>query len=227
MSLKYIAEMRKYEKFLRGVNNCSLDYTYKAKILSSSLTNAIRKISLGNHLNLISDITGEYQYNTLSEQSLDYWIDSLAHRFGFCAILEADRINHATFERVRRLRLRVTSIISYPSLFLTLTFTNKVLRSTSKQTRRRYVSRFLRSISINYVANIDYGKKKGREHYHALVQVDSIDHTLWSYGAINFERVYNESTLDSERLSSYIAKLTNHAIKKTTKREHLIYPKKS
>lgn len=224
MSLKYIGEMRRYEKFLRGVGDLSVDYSYKAKILKSSLTSSISKISKFTHINILSDFTGEY--SSFSDNTLDYWFDSLAHKYGFCALLEADRINHATFERTRRLKLRVESIISYPSLFLTLTFTNKVLNTTSKQTRRRYVARFLKSITNNYVANIDYGSKKGREHYHALVQVERVDHTTWTYGAINFEVVSYESTDSRDKLSKYIAKLTNHAIKKTTNREHLIYPKK-
>lgn len=227
MSLKNMAELRRYEKFLRGVTISPIDYTYKAKILKSSLSNAIKKISLCNHLNILSDFTGEFYSQSLSDSSLNMWFDSLAHKYGFCAILEAERINNATYHRTIRLKKRVESIISYPSLFLTLTFTNKVLSTTSKVTRRRYVARYLKSITNNYVANIDYGSKKGREHYHALVQVDFIDHTGWSYGSINFKTVSYESTVSRDKLSEYISKLTNHAIKKTTKREHLIYPKSS
>ena len=226
MSLKNMAEMMRYEKFLRGVTKTPVDYSYKAKILKTSLHNAINKISYCNHLNIMSDITGEYFTFSLSDNSINYWFDSLAHKYGFCAIIEANRINNASYHRFKRLYNRVSSIVSYPSIFLTLTFTNSVLKSTSKETRRRYVARFLKSISIDYVANIDYGSKKGREHYHALVVADIVDHTLWKYGSINFERVsYDSANKHCERLSEYITKLTNHAIKKTTKREHLIYPK--
>lgn len=225
MTINYINDLRRYERYLRNNSRCPVDYSYKSTILKHGLEKAIKKISLCNHLNILSDLTGEYYTFSLSSESINYWFDSLADKFGFCSILEADRINHATFERTRRLKRRVESIISYPSLFLTLTFTNNVLFTTSLATRRRYVARFLKSITSNYVANIDFGSKKGREHYHALVQVESVDHTLWRYGAINFERVSYDSTKTTDKLSEYVSKLTNHAIKKTTRRFHLIYPK--
>ena len=45
-------------------------------------------------------------------------------------------------------------------VFGTLTFRNDVLDKTSKETRRRYVARFLNKTTIHYKANIDFGKKK-------------------------------------------------------------------
>ena len=54
---------------------------------------------------------------------------------------------------------------------------------------------------------------------------DSIDLSLWrSYGNINVQKVRNNSIdLNKKRLSKYICKLSNHAIKETTKRSCLIY----
>jgi hypothetical protein len=76
-----------------------------------------------------------------------------------------------------------------------------------------------------YVANIDYGAKNKREHYHALINCDKIDFSNWrKYGNINAERVKNKDIeSDKIKLSKYIAKLSNHAIKETTKRSCLIY----
>ena len=68
-----------------------------------------------------------------------------------------------------------------------------------------------------YVANIDFGSKNGREHYHAIVFPigSSIDLKAWSYGRINAERIH-PSDNDIARTTKYIAKLTSHAIKDTT-----------
>ena len=79
---------------------------------------------------------------------------------------------------------------------------------------------------MNYVANVDYGAKNHREHYHAVVMCDNIDHKSWRYGAINFKRINYDADIDTiNKLSMYVAKLTNHAIKETCKRCYLIYPK--
>ena len=47
------------------------------------------------------------------------------------------------WKRNKRIREHLEEIISKPSLFLTLTFTDEVLASTSQATRRRYVYRLL------------------------------------------------------------------------------------
>ena len=108
--------------------------------------------------------------------------------------------------------------------FLTLTFNDSILSSTSPETRRKYVRRFLKSFNCQYVGNIDFGKRNHREHFHALIGTGKIDYSLWNtrFGAINGLKVRN-STDDKARLSRYIAKLTNHAIKETTKRSVIIY----
>jgi len=110
-------------------------------------------------------------------------------------------------------------------LFLTLTFNDNTLNQTSAETRRKYVRRYLKQFNCAYVANIDFGSENGREHYHAVINTSRIDLALWrSYGNINVERVRNKSIeLNKTRLSKYISKLSNHAIKETTRRCCLIY----
>ena len=140
---------------------------------------------------------------------------------------EAEKINHASFCRAVRLKKRITEIFeSGPCVFLTLTFTDFVLSRTSPETRRAYVKRFLTALGAVYVANKDFGEKKGREHYHALVATDKVNPKLWKYGAINIKRV-NTTDLDKTRIAKYISKLTNHAIKATTKRSVLMYSRKA
>lgn len=106
----------------------------------------------------------------------------------------------------------------FECVFLTLTFTDKVLNSTTQETRRRYVSRWLKSKSDYYIANIDYGSENEREHYHAIINC-RVDNS-WEYGAINFKQITNKN---EKALAKYINKLTNHAIKATTKQNKVIY----
>lgn len=56
------------------------------------------------------------------------------------------------------------------AVFATLTFSNKAL-TRKRQTRRVNVARCCKSFSDAYVANIDFGDEKGREHYHALMKI--------------------------------------------------------
>lgn len=122
----------------------------------------------------------------------------------------------------RRKRQRISNkiyqfVLSGNGRFVTLTFSDEVLASTTKETRRRYVARYLRTQSETYVANIDFGGKYGREHYHAIVD-NNCDLKQWKdkYGLINIKRIRNTKD-DLNRVKNYVAKLTNHAIKNTTK----------
>ena len=108
-----------------------------------------------------------------------------------------------------------------PCLFLTFTFDEIVLQKTNADTRRQKVIRYLKSYNVPYVANIDFGKQNGREHYHAIIQTDNVDYSLYDYGALNGKKIV--STSDNVKLAKYISKLTNHAIKDTTKRNSIIY----
>lgn len=118
-------------------------------------------------------------------------------------------------------------------VFLTLTFNNDALNRSSKQSRRDAVRKYLKSNCLDYVANIDYGKQNGREHYHAVALIDSsIDYTKWhSYGAIKGELVptmFKEETKRANRLAYYINKLSLHALKECTLcLDRLIYCRKN
>ena len=82
---------------------------------------------------------------------------------------EAEKINHATYERVKRLKDRIFFMLSMGKcIFGTLTFNDRALK-TSSETRRRYVTRFLNDFDVPYIANIDFGAEKGREHYHFVI----------------------------------------------------------
>ena len=122
----------------------------------------------------------------------------------------------------QRARTKIESILqSGTALFLTLTFTDDVLVSTTEKTRRTYVSRFLKENCIEYIANIDFGAKNGREHYHAVVSVDNkLDYSKWKFGALNGVKIRKNSK--PLVMAKYINKLSNHATKSTTKNSRLI-----
>lgn len=142
---------------------------------------------------------------------------------------EAGKINHAKHQRVKRLRAKIQFMLdNFDCAFLTFTFTDFCLDSTSDRSRRKYVQRALNSLDVHYVGNQDFGKKNGREHYHAVVACVPTDEQLsaWSqYGFYKVKKIRNTKD-DVTRLSKYVAKLTNHAIKETNKRSVMLYSRK-
>lgn len=165
---------------------------------------------------------------TMSPEELEAHFDAFYNDKDYQDIMKvATSINHSSYKRRCRLHERIELMLkSSKCLFLTLTFTDKVLSSTSEETRRQYVRKFLKSFNTQYVANIDYGLQNEREHYHCVIAIERINNSLWRYGNIDFERV-NLSRQDietsSKKLSKYIVKLTNHALKDTNKTCYVIY----
>lgn len=139
---------------------------------------------------------------------------------------ECFKINHASYKRTKRLKERIENMLLNGScLFVTLTFNDDTLNTTTAKERRVAVCRFLKTFNCKYVANIDFGSKNHREHYHAVINCDKISLKGWrKYGNINVKRVRNKNIKsDKTKLAKYICKLTNHAIKETTNRSSLIY----
>lgn len=155
------------------------------------------------------------------EVDLDY--KRIIEFYGQEYIDKARSINNSNYQRYKRIKHRIEMYLDLGTcVFVTLTFTDEVLRSTNEVTRRKYVSRFLKAVSLHYVANIDYGGENGREHYHAVVLCDQIDDS-WPYGFTWFEKVHK--TGDKKKLAQYICKLTNHSLKATTRRSTYIFSK--
>lgn len=106
-------------------------------------------------------------------------------------------------------------------IFGTLTFRDDILNKTSKDTRRQHVRRFLSDKTIHYVANIDYGKKNNREHYHFIALISSkIDKTAWKDGMSSYKSIRSNTSLRNRK--NYLLKLTNHTYKDSTKQEKVI-----
>lgn len=194
------------------------DYNLKSELLNNGIYDFYKLWCQASNLYYLL-ITYGYEYPSYLIPYLDYPLEKTLTTEEF---KECRRIFDAQHSRSKRLRKRITTMIEKQCLFLTLTFTDETLNNTSDTTRRRYIVRFLSQFNVPAIANKDFGKENGREHYHAIIQIDKIDYSLYDYGAINGRKVVVGSETDL-RLSKYISKLTNHAIKETTKQSRLIY----
>ena len=189
------------------------NYELKSKVLASGCVYRVKKMDNAVYQLCVNGIVPSFDTD-------DEYINIL-FEYGGTYLKEARKINLATYRRDKRLKDRITQyLLSGQCIFLTLEFDDDTLSNTSRETRRKYVQRYLKSVSDKYVANIDFGGKKGREHYHAVVLVDWID-VKWDYGYIWREKIHR--TNSETKLAKYISKLTNHAIKETTKRCCYIY----
>ena len=196
------------------------DYKYKAEILKN--TDLLREQKLVSRSLFIQDDVVDRKTGEVMTFSDAKFLDMV--NCNDSDWIEAGKINHCAYKRAKRLRNRISWMVKQGDcLFLTLTFTDGVLDDTSDETRKKYVKRFLKSQSDQYVANIDFGAQNEREHYHAVILASRVDYTLWhKYGGIKGEKI-RSNDISPVKLGKYISKLTNHAIKETTRRCAIIY----
>ena len=200
------------------------DYELKARVIASGKVAEYKKLSRAFYANVVYMETGEKIYSELDFATADerrsFLISENPREYRECR-----RIANANYEQTKRLKKRIRNMLetSQNCVFLTLTFRDDVLDSTTPETRRRYVTRFLRSQCTQFIGNIDFGKKNEREHYHAVCN-SRVCPKEWEYGNLDVKPVrYNPEKPDVTKLAKYVCKLTNHAIKETTKRCALIY----
>lgn len=198
------------------------DYELKARVLETELPKLQREISRTFYAYDVKRSASREEFEkALLVEAIQYEENPIEWN-------EAKRINKATFNRNTRLKKRIEKMLtSGTCLFLTLTFDDHTMSETTAETRRKYVLRFFEQFGVRYIANVDYGERNGREHYHAIIEIEKIDYHLWEYGIINGQKVrYNaddKSDVSALRLAKYVSKLVNHAIKATTRRQALIY----
>lgn len=204
------------------------NYELKAKVLAEGWCDIQKKVSL-TYFKVYQERIQLHENGEIVElwkpmtfESATSWVNmAKLHPLEW---KEAYRVNDASYHRTKRLKTKIQRMISNGKcIFLTLTFTDKVLETTSENTRKRYVARALKEMSDTYIANIDYGKKNEREHYHAIVLADKVSQKQWKYGNLDFERVRANQETSPVKLAKYITKLTNHAIKETVRQNRLIY----
>lgn len=162
-------------------------------------------------------------------------VERFLRRYGFEVFSVCRNFLRSEIGRTRRCKDKIGDcVISGRAYFVTLTFKDSVLASTSRETRRRYASRSLKAESLCYVGNIDFGGKTDREHYHALVQADkrpTFDWWVDHCGFVKVEKIGNTAE-DLMKVAKYTTKLSRHALKKSTetgqpKAPRLIYSRKS
>jgi len=161
--------------------------------------------------------------NFVSDDNINR-LKPLEDKYGCLLVDAALDVRSSLYQRKKRIRDKINVyVLSGHTLFLTLTFKDEVLASTTAETRRRYVSRYLKENCVFYVANVDFGEKNGREHYHALVLADKVDFKAWHpYGGIKCYHV-KDSKKDANKTALYVSKLTNHALKHEGFVPRLIY----
>ena len=197
----------------------------KQIILENKLHREVGQLSLKNYRLYQIEQNGLY-YPTLNDysfQDLENEIKEFVNLYGYTTLKVANNLNRASYYRTARLKERIReAVLSGSAWFITITFNPETLSKTNEKTRRVYVSRWLKSLTPFYVANIDYGLKNEREHYHAVITSEQRPPKSWSYGFVDILKVKTTET-DTKRVSKYISKLTNHAIKNTTKSKRIIY----
>ena len=220
-------------KNFKPINHKYLTTKERAKlkqlILENKIDNEAAELSRKAFLLYQREQNGLY-YPTINNYSFEKLINdkkTFIEKYGYTILKVANNLNQAKYQRTIRLKNRIKKAIeSNKAWFITITFNDETLNNTNEQTRRKYVSRWLKSLSKLYVANIDYGELKGREHYHAVITSDTRPPKSWKYGFIDILKVKTTDN-DTTRISKYISKLTNHAIKHTTKSKRIIYSKNS
>lgn len=201
------------------------DYLNKQRVLQLGLDRFEKKLHMAIYTNgLNADVSGDY---TDYDNAVSMYKDA-ENEYGD-DFVTARNLNKSRYNRIQRIREKNEFIIqSGKGIFLTLTFTDKTLNSTTEATRRIYASRFLKSQCKFYLANVDYGQDKQfteREHYHAIVLPlgNKVALGSWrAYGNINAKRIH-VNALDNLRTAKYLAKLSYHAIKNNGQLKRLIY----
>lgn len=215
-----------------------INYDLKSALLQTDLVSIAKKISKWKTFHYLNGKVKHTNDNKIHVYNFDSYLPSykvIEDTFNFYfndnieLYNECIKIANSEYKRKQRLYDRIVYYLNFGKCyFITLTFSEEVLSNTTKEQRRRRVTEFLKQNYKAYVANIDYGDLHGREHYHAFVLFDKkVDFSLWYnnkyMSLINSLPVRISKDVDIKKISQYIAKLTNHAIKKTTKRNAIIY----
>lgn len=212
-----------------------IDYAYKSYILNehSELLQKQKRASLRTYADNLLEEEGVITYALRTSKPFYVPYEELVNECidngTLNELLECVKINHAERQRTKRLKERVSSmLLNGRCLFLTLTFTDNTLATTTAKQRRVAVVRYLKKYQSSYIANIDFGADKSktmREHYHAIINCEKVRFEDWrKYGNINAEVIRNRNIEDDKtKLAKYVSKLSNHAIKENARRSSLIY----
>lgn len=141
-----------------------------------------------------------------------------------------ESILSSRYQKVSRIKKRFIYLLArYKYLyFCTFTFDDYYINLCDR-TRKDLIKSSLYSFSsdIKYICNIDYGKSTERLHYHCIVATNDnkslTNHLNNVYPCFSYTEEIRTSKEDLKRISKYINKLSNHAIKETTKNSRILY----
>lgn len=185
---------------------------FKSEVIAQGTIKEVLKKKKQLYFNSLVDVFDEDEgifYKTLKDNKWnEYLLENCKDNHFDCAL----RLIESKRRKAKKVKDKISALVlSGQAVFLTLTFTDEVLSKTIQETRRRYVARFLKGVSGDYVANIDFSPDINREHYHAVI-IKRVDLKSWSYGFAFAEKVRCRPS-DLTRVSKYITKLTAHALK--------------
>lgn len=188
-------------KEIRTLNS---NRVFSSKIPSNEL---LDYLNYGTTTPLIVELLKRKNYEDLISSELACFDDETRTK--------ANKLINARKQKAKRVRKRIEVIMKGDCLFLTFTFSPETLQTTTFEFRRRYIKDWLSKLNCLYVANLDYGKKNGREHYHAVVAISSVVFSSYSLGSLKGLKIKSGSS--SIALSRYIVKLTSHCLKNTAR----------
>lgn len=200
--------IRKGVFFMKSKYGKDLKLQVLEKGLIKEIVERKKELYFDSLIDCIDYDNGVIYKTSIDNKWFDYCIENHRKPLMDCAflLLESKR------RKAQKVREKISELVlSGKAVFLTLTFRDDVLASTSQETRRRYVARFLKKVSSQYVANIDFSPDLNREHYHAIV-INRVNLNDWEYGFSSAEKVRCRKS-DVKRVSLYITKLTSHALK--------------
>lgn len=153
--------------------------------------------------------------NRQNSDTLTRLIHSISVLYGYDDFTSVMRAINRRGEKKKRVNRYLRDMaIWYDKLhFVTLTFDDDALQRLSERTRHRYAQTWLNENCRDYFANVDYGKKNGREHFHAVAVLNRT-RSEWKYGYISIKTAKIDiDANDRYKISSYLLKLGNHATK--------------
>ena len=122
----------------------------KQIIIENKLHREVGQFSLKNYRLFQKEHNGIY-YPTLNDysfQDLENEIKEFVNLYGYTTFKIANNVNHASYKRTARLKERIREAVESGSAwFITITFSPETLENTNEQTRRKYVSRWLKSLT--------------------------------------------------------------------------------
>ena len=185
--------------------------------------------------NLVKSLSWEIYSNNLETDAKTILLNS---GYNLEEINMALKVNNSWFNKCYRIKKRIIKMENEKQkdnlkmFFATFTFNDETLKKNSKESLKTYVRRFLKDYCIDYLANVEYGKKNGRIHFHAVcIAKDVLPYNIWyeehKYGALVVEHCRFDEKTTEKRLSKYINKLSLHAIKDTTGMKRIITCRRS